>query len=458
MRMGSLARVAIWPVLALTLLGMRPGASITVLRDEAVARYPETIEFHLSAASSAEIDWVELSFETDALTCGEAATRAYPEDFVASNEVEVEWTWNLRQAGSLPPGTAITWHWTLRDTVGAEVVTPEQSLTFTNTNIGWHQAASGALDLYWTEGDQVFADTLLAAGEAALQGLGEMTGVELSQRVQAYVFPSSEQMQANTLFAPDWSGGLAFPNHSTILLAVEPGSLSWGRQVMAHELAHVVIGAYTFSCFDRMPTWLDEGLALVAEGRDEPFAGFLLETAINEDSLLSVRSLALSFSADPDLALLAYSESESLVQFLLEAYGQDRMLQLLDEFRSGASEDRALDEVYGFDRDGLEAEWRSSIGAQPMDYRDEVAGAEPTRTPYPTFAPITGPLSAATTTPASIPSPSPGENDPRGATAPRSFLAVLALAGGCGLAVALALVIVVIARRTPSRPPSGRRS
>jgi hypothetical protein len=452
MRIANLGRAALAPVVLLASLALRPGPSITILRDEAVAHYPETIEFHLAATSSADVVEVELSFQTNALACGDAVTRAYPEDFIPSTDVDVEWTWNLRQAGSLPPGTTVTWHWALRDSTGAETLTPAQSLTFTNANMDWRRESSASIDLFLTEGDAQFAGSLLAAGEAALVDLKEMTGVQLAQRVQAYVFPTSEEMQANTLFAPDWSGGLAFPAHRTVLLAVGPGDTAWGEQVIAHELAHVVIGAYTFSCFAGLPTWLDEGLALVAEGRQEPFAGSLLEEAIRDDTLLSVRSLGLGFSADPDLALLAYSESESLVLFLTEAHGQESMLHLLDEFRSGASEDRALREVYGFDRDGLEAAWRAHIGARPMETAADGAGSEPTRTPYPTLAPITGPLPAATPLPLSAsPNPSSQASEVRSG-APGSLLAIVILAGACVLGpAAVALTVVLIRRSRPGR-------
>ena len=453
--MTKQSRLALGTIVALALLGMRPRASITVLRNEAVAHYPESIEFFLAVESLSEIEWVELSFGTDALACGEGTTRAYPEDFEPSSSVETEWTWNLRQAGSLPPGTTVTWHWTVRDASGTELVTSDRSLVFTNTNIPWREGASESMDLYWTEGDQAFADSLLAAGESALVDLRGMTGVELADRAQVYIFPSSEEMQANTLFAPDWSGGLAFANYRTVLLAIEPGSIAWGREVIAHELAHVVIGAYTFSCLDSTPPWLSEGLAMNAEGREEPFAAGVLRQAIEDNSLLSVRSLGQMFSADPELAYLAYAESESLVQTLIDVHGQASMLRLLDEFRSGTSEDRALREVYGFDRDGLEAAWREWVGAPPMEGGGE-PGGPPTRTPYPTFAPITGPLSGAAATPSPVPSPAPDESGPETSARTTFLLVAVGLAAGCGLAAGLTVGIVLIARRTASRRASGR--
>jgi hypothetical protein len=128
------------------------------------------------------------------------------------------------------------------------------------------------------------------------------------------------------------------------------------------------------------------------------------------------------------------------------------MLHLLDEFRSGASEDRALREVYGFDRDGLEAAWRAHIGARPMETAADGAGSEPTRTPYPTLAPITGPLPAATPLPLSAsPNPSSQASEVRSG-APGSLLAIVILAGACVLGpAAVALTVVLIRRSRPGR-------
>ncbi len=86
------------------------------------------------------------------------------------------------------------------------------------------------------------------------------------------------------------------------------------------------------------------------------------------------------------------------VSYLIENHGQEKILLLLDEFRSGASEDTALTTVIGVNRDGLESQWREWIGAPPMQ-ATEAAGPAATHTPYPTLVPITGPVAATETPP-----------------------------------------------------------
>ena len=63
----------------------------------------------------------------------------------------------------------------------------------------------------------------------------------------------------------------------------------------------------------------------------------------------------------PNLATLSYAESYTVVDYLITTYGKDKMLELLETFREGASYDGALTEVYGFDTSGLDQRWREYL-------------------------------------------------------------------------------------------------
>ena len=51
-----------------------------------------------------------------------------------------------------------------------------------------------------------------------------------------------------------------------------------------------------------------------------------------------------------------------MVQFLIDGYGSDKIMELLDAFKEGVTADAALLQVYGFDTDGLGERWRESLG------------------------------------------------------------------------------------------------
>jgi hypothetical protein len=84
---------------------------------------------------------------------------------------------------------------------------------------------------------------------------------------------------------------------------------------------------------------------------------------IEFDAFAPVRSLNGAFPARGDEATIAYSQSYSLVAYLLDTYGPEKMQQLLLTLADAAGYDDALEQVYGFNADGLEEAWRGAIGA-----------------------------------------------------------------------------------------------
>jgi hypothetical protein len=105
---------------------------------------------------------------------------------------------------------------------------------------------------------------------------------------------------------------------------------------------------------------------------------------------MALRSLAGNFSEESDRANLSYSESYSVVNFLIQTYGRDKITALLADLRNGSTADEALMAVYAFDTDGLEDAWRASIGAAPR-----VGTSKPTPVPTPTQVPTIVPVGAA---------------------------------------------------------------
>jgi hypothetical protein len=166
------------------------------------------------------------------------------------------------------------------------------------------------------------------------------------------------------VFAREWTGGIAYTEYGSIAIGVAPDNLDWGIKALAHELGHSVIHQITFSPYGNvLPTWLDEGLALHAEGGLDPYLEEWLDKAIEKDRLISVRSLSSPFSAIPEQAYISYAQSQSLVDFLIKNHGKDKIFKLLMIFKEGATCDEALTQIYGFDQDGLQKLWLESLPA-----------------------------------------------------------------------------------------------
>jgi hypothetical protein len=222
----------------------------------------------------------------------------------------------------------------------------------------------GEVTLYWYEGDRHFAAELMEAAQQALARLAEDTGAQLETPVDIYIYADNRDLLGSLIFPQEWTGGVAFTRFGILAIGIAPGDLDWGKGTIAHELAHLVIHQVTLNPYTDLPTWLNEGLAMYAEGQLEPYLADLLDKGIAENNLISVRSLASPFSAHREEAALSYAQSHSLVEFLINHYGQNKMLELLNTIRRGSSYDGALNKVYGFDMDGLNTLWRDYISGR----------------------------------------------------------------------------------------------
>ena len=167
------------------------------------------------------------------------------------------------------------------------------------------------------------------------------------------------------LFAQEWTGGLAYVHQNIILITVDPANFDRDLPGVIHELAHLLVEEVTFNCFGGLPTWLNEGLAVYAEGGLPESQKTALEGAIATDELVSLRSLNSSFPVGQSAAILSYAQSYSLVAYLLNAYGWPRMQELLAIFSEGSTDEKALRQVYGLEYEDLETEWRQSLGLPP---------------------------------------------------------------------------------------------
>lgn len=429
-----------------------------IRENEVELNFPETATFRLSVDNPVEISSIVLEYGNRQQTCGEVIAKAFPQ-FTPGRSVEAEWTWEMVQSGSLPPGAQIWWRWRITDASGNETVTDTQTTTWLDSLYKWKTVENGdLLRLHYYEGSQDFINEL---SRAALNGLNfneEQSGLKAESPIDLYIYADTGDLKDAILYEPSWTGGRAFPVQDIVIIGISPANLDWGKDAIVHELTHVLVGHLTFSCLGDVPTWLNEGLAVYSEGELDRSSQEQLEEAIRDDQLLSVRSLSGGFSEVSDKAYLSYSQSYSLVKFLTETYGQEKMTALLLALRDGMTIDEALRQTHGFDIDGLEDAWRQAIGAQPR-----AVSAQPTAQPTPTFVPTIVPISGgsraalqATPTALALPtsagSVQPTEAVPAQRGRPPLALTLILLAMCCVfLLLGLIVVLGFIVRRQNSQ-------
>jgi hypothetical protein len=341
-------------------------SGITVTPSNANVSFPDQVVFTVQAESSAEIVDVRLDYQVDKLNYAEVVSEGLAA-FAPGDQVEATWTWDMRNA-SLPPGVDVTYWWKIRDADGNELETSPEVMQFDDNRYSWHSLSDtvsqvGELTISWYQGTESFAQELMNACEEGLATLTQDIGAYPERPIKIYVYASSNDLHGAMVSSEEWSGGVAFTDFGIIAIGIPPSQLEWGKGAVVHELTHLIVRQVTFSPYGQLPVWLDEGLAMYNEVGVDPSLASSLKDAIAGGDLISVRTLCSPFSAYADKAYLSYAESYSIVEYLLANYGQAKMLDLLSVLKQGSTYGEALTEVYGFNIDGLDANWRATLTA-----------------------------------------------------------------------------------------------
>ena len=334
---------------------------INIISSDVELNFPQALTFNLAVESNHKITDIELLYESKKILSSSVMVTVQL-DFKPGTLVETDWTWDTRKS-SLPPGAQIEYSWVIENDSGDRVETEPTILIFDDGHHDWQEMADENIRLFWYERDRSFGQELMETAQQALETLAENTGTDLEGQARIYIYATTQDLHDALVYPDEWTGGMAFPDHGVIVIGIATNNLSWGKRAVTHELSHLVIHQVTYSPLSNIPAWLDEGLAMYSEGDLLWNFEHSLQEAVSNDALFSIPSISGSFPSDRDKAELAYAQSYSLVEYLLNNYSDrsTKTQQLLQAFSNGASIDDALLEVYGVDSKQLEKDWRDNL-------------------------------------------------------------------------------------------------
>jgi len=136
-------------ILTLNLFPAQPAfasSQADTANDRATISFPNTITFSAKISSNTNITSVILEYGTNQLTCGEVVAKAFPQ-FTPGKTITAEWTWDMRQSGSLPPGATIWWRWRYTDESGKETVSDQKTVTWLDSDHDWKTISADKLNL-----------------------------------------------------------------------------------------------------------------------------------------------------------------------------------------------------------------------------------------------------------------------------------------------------------------------
>jgi tetratricopeptide (TPR) repeat protein len=155
--------------------------------------------------------------------------------------------------------------------------------------------------------------------------------------------------------APSWTGALNDGKLRIPVSGVQSVTPDLAR-ILKHELTHSFVSQMSGN---RCPTWLNEGVAQIEEGKSSGSNGRLLAQMFaygNEIPFNILEGSFMSFSA-PE-ATVAYGESLAATEYIRDAYGMSEITRILELLSQGSSTEAAL---------------RTTVHSDYRQLRDEMA-------------------------------------------------------------------------------------
>lgn len=375
--MKRLVALAVLALLAALAWSAAAGAqsAVDVRANDARSDFPNGLVFNLEVAGEG-IEEVRLIYE---IAPDGVRTTAEPE-CTGGGLMSCSFQLAASRQNVIIPGAEATYFW--RITAGGQTTETEpRVVTYDDDRFEWSRISDGNLTIWWYQGSEDDARAVLAAGRESLDRVGALLQTEVEIPVKILWYASAQDLAPAIL--PSLAEGVVTAGE---VVYSDTAMVSGGgaTEVARHEIAHIVVRQAVGAVYD-VPDWLNEGLAVYAQSSPFSDQEQALARAIESGDVLSVRSLSSASSgATADRVSLFYGQSYSLVDFLLTSFGEQKFAQLFGTFSEGATTAEALQQVYGFDQDGLENAWRQSVGLPPRSAPTPDVDQAPAVPPSPT--------------------------------------------------------------------------
>lgn len=196
-----------------------------------------------------------------------------------------------------------------------------------------------------------FAKTVLDSAEDGLRQVYENLGLSAYQnwasdkRVSIYVYSDQNDYVSNGGQA-GWSHGAALIYNRAI--KTFPADAGFFDAILPHELGHIVLHMFV-GPYASIPLWFDEGVAMYQEKAKHIGAAKVVQEALLKGQFIPLNQLTVMrlYSNSPrETVELFYSESASIVNFMITQLGEGHFYQLCRELKGNISFEDALAKVY----------------------------------------------------------------------------------------------------------------
>ena len=358
------------------------GGGIELLSSEVTSQFQEGIRFSAEVRSSAEIEEIAVRFRIGQRDVG-AYEYLEPEEQTDGESVRASVFYRTNtSARYIAPGTIITYSLEVTDVDGNRLDTEESEYIYHDDRYEWEEITNGIVTVSYHGPVSFRAQELLDATVQTLENMGPLLGAGVDDPIRITMYNNWPEMRP--ALPPDSvttrreliTEGQAHSPEGVLLVL---GGASHASGIASHEVTHILVHRAGEGSLGRVPSWLNEGLAEFGNIQPGDSYDRALLRAIQRDDLLPITGMN-GQPGTPEDVIIFYGQARSIVRFMVEEYGAEKMRELMATIRSGKSYRTAISEVYGITALELENEWRDSLGV-PHRHLPDAESALPTALP-----------------------------------------------------------------------------
>ncbi len=231
----------------------------------------------------------------------------------------------------------------------------------------WNVAETEHFDIYFSEGAEELVSKASLWAEEAYTKISMHLKTGVNRRIPFVLFSSHYDFEQTNIILElidEGVGGFAEVFKFRVVIPFS-GSYAELHHTITHEVTHIFSyqilypdlfeSILTNQFIAQPPLWFIEGLAEYEAGPITPEGEMVLRDAVLEGGFISLNQLS-DFSMI-DNVYLAYQESRSLIDYIAETYGEDKLVVMHRKFAGRISLDRLVESSLGLSLSELEEGW-----------------------------------------------------------------------------------------------------
>jgi hypothetical protein len=333
---------------------------IRVLNTSHEIDFPRAVVLRLDAESDSAITQITLHYN---LGSREIQVYGYPA-FTPARRVSAEFTIKTDGASYLPSGVDIKYFYTVTDAAGNELESDRTLLEYKDPSFEWKRLQQNDITFLWHDRPAEGVARVAREVDSRLEPVRRLFGAHLESPKKAIIVNGSAEATrsfptlSNAATETHLYGGFAFGDLDLFVI------VGLNTDGIIHEMTHLLLAEMVDSPFARVPSWLNEGLAMYFEssvrGRD-----VTVSRAADRGGLFPLRSMG-SVPGRPEDVRLFYAQSWSVVTHMMSVHGEARMSALLEAIDDGEPVADAVQTAYGLTLDELQRQWQDGLRGESL--------------------------------------------------------------------------------------------